>query len=43
VTETNPGQSGGQLGLLIFSWLLVGVPLVWGVVQTLEKAALLFK
>jgi len=31
------------MGLLVFSWLLVGVPLTWGVVQTLEKAALLFK
>jgi hypothetical protein len=36
-------ESGGQVGLLVFSWLLVGAPLLWGVVQTLEKAALLFK
>lgn len=42
---TNDGQSGGggQTGLLVFSWLLVGIPLAWGVVQTLGKAALLFK
>jgi hypothetical protein len=43
VTQSSAGQSGGQLGLLVFSWLLVGIPLTWGVVQTLEKAALLFK
>jgi hypothetical protein len=44
---TNDGQSGGggggQTGLLVFSWLLVGIPLAWGVVQTLGKAASLFK
>lgn len=45
MTETNDGRSsgGGQTGLLLFSWLLVGIPLAWGVVQTLGKAALLFK
>jgi hypothetical protein len=29
-------------GLLIFSWLFVGVPLAWGVVQTLIKSLALF-
>ena len=29
-------------GLLIFSWLFVGLPLAWGVVQTLLKAMALF-
>ena len=43
MTEANEGHSGGQVGLLVFSWLLVGIPLAWGVVQTLGKAALLFK
>ena len=41
--EPERAESGGQLGLLVFSWLLVGVPLLWGVVQTIEKVALLFK
>lgn len=41
--EANEGRARGQVGLLIFSWLLVGIPLAWGVVQTLKKAALLFK
>jgi hypothetical protein len=40
---TEHTASRGPLGLLIFSWLLVGIPLLWGVVQTLKKAALLFK
>ncbi|HYL30813.1 MAG TPA: hypothetical protein VEU27_12915 [Gemmatimonadales bacterium] len=45
MTEANDGRAsgGGQRGLLVFSWLLVGIPLAWGVVQTLGKAALLFK
>lgn len=45
MTGANEGRSsgGGQTGLLVFSWLLVGIPLAWGVVQTLGKAALLFK
>jgi hypothetical protein len=30
-------------GLLIFSWLFVGLPLAWGVVQTLLKAMALFR
>ncbi len=29
-------------GLLVFSWLFVGVPLAWGVVQTLIKSMALF-
>jgi len=28
---------------LIGAWLLVGIPLLWGVEQTLEKAAKLFQ
>lgn len=45
MTEANDGRSsgGGRTGMLVFSWLLVGIPLAWGVVQTLGKAALLFK
>jgi hypothetical protein len=29
-------------GLLIFSWLFVGIPLAWGVAQTLIKSMALF-
>jgi hypothetical protein len=28
---------------LAFSWSIVGIPLIWGVAQTLEKAMLLFQ
>jgi MFS family permease len=30
-------------GVVIAAWLVVGIPLVWGVLTTLEKAAVLFK
>ena len=40
-SETNP--SPGQWPLVIAAWLLVGVPLAWGVMQTIKKAALLFR
>jgi hypothetical protein len=29
-------------GLLIFSWFFVGIPLVWGVIQTVIKSMALF-
>ncbi len=28
---------------LMFAWIFVGVPLIWGVTQTVLKAATLFK
>ena len=31
-----------SLGLLIFSWLFVGLPLAWGVTQTIIKSMALF-
>jgi len=30
------------VGLVVFAWLFVGLPLVWGVVQTILKAMALF-
>jgi len=38
----NPTPSGRPL-LLAFAWLAVGVPLLWGVVETVEKALPLFR
>ena len=32
----------GQWGLVVFAWVLVTVPLLWGVWNTLRKAAALF-
>jgi hypothetical protein len=28
---------------LVFAWLVVGIPLAWGVMQTLLKALVLFR
>ena len=33
----------GPWGLVVVAWLLVGVPLLWGVWMTLQKAAALFR
>ena len=33
----------GQWGLVAVAWLLVGIPLLWGVWMTLQKAAALFE
>ena len=35
-------HSSGNAIKLALAWLAVGVPLLWGVVQTLRKAAALF-
>jgi hypothetical protein len=45
VGEQKPGSGGGggQWGLVALAWVLVGVPLLWGVWNTLLKAAALFK
>jgi hypothetical protein len=39
--SSNPGA--GQWGLVALAWVLVGVPLLWGVWNTLLKAAALFR
>jgi hypothetical protein len=33
----------GQWGLVAIAWLLVGIPLAWGIWNTLLKAAALFR
>jgi hypothetical protein len=38
---SGPGQGGWAV--VAFAWILVGVPLLWGVWNTLVKAAALFK
>lgn len=35
--------SAGTKVKLVLAWTLVSVPLVWGVLNTLDKAALLFR
>ena len=34
---------GGQWALVALAWVLVGVPLLWGVWNTLVKAGALFR
>jgi hypothetical protein len=42
--ETQSGAEGtGQWGVVVLAWVLVGVPLLWGVWNTLLKAAALFR
>ena len=38
----NEPRSRSQSGRMLLYWVLVLVPLLWGVVSTLKKAALLF-
>jgi hypothetical protein len=35
-------KGGSSTGRLLFSWLFVGVPLAWGVMQTIIKSLALF-
>jgi hypothetical protein len=44
-SQQEPGSAGGagQWGLVVLAWTLVGVPLLWGIWNTLLKAAPLFK
>jgi hypothetical protein len=39
--QTTPGA--GNALLLVFSWLWVGGPLVWGVLETLRTSLALFR
>jgi hypothetical protein len=35
-------DSRTPLALVVLAWVVVGAPLLWGVLQTLKKAAALF-
>jgi hypothetical protein len=39
---TEPQQSTTPIGLVVFAWALVGLPLVYGLVQTIRTASALF-
>ncbi len=40
---SSPGPDGNRsTGLIVFSWLFVGLPLAWGVWQTIIKSLALF-
>ncbi len=38
----NENQSGSNTLQLILAWGFVGIPLAWGVIQTIENAMKLF-
>jgi hypothetical protein len=41
--STTEQKSPGSLVPLVLAWLAVGVPLLWGVGQTISKALALFR
>jgi hypothetical protein len=41
--EQSPEGRPSQWGLVVLAWVLVGVPLLWGVWNTLLKAVALFR
>ena len=43
VDGQSPTGAPGHWGLVALAWILVGVPLLWGVWNTLLKAAALFR
>lgn len=40
-TSFKPSQS--SWGLVVLAWALVSIPLLWGIGQTVKKAAVLFR
>ena len=41
--QVRPVSDGGQVVALVLAWLGVGLPLAWGVLETLRKAMALFQ
>jgi hypothetical protein len=41
--DSNEQPQPGQWAFVVAAWLLVGIPLLWGVWMTLQKAAALFR
>jgi hypothetical protein len=41
--EQRSEQAPTPVGLVLLAWLIVSVPLAWGILQTLGKAATLFR
>ncbi|MFL5489838.1 MAG: hypothetical protein ACJ8AV_00385 [Gemmatimonadales bacterium] len=42
VHQSESGSDQRRLGVVLVAWLLVSVPLIWGVWQTIKKASALF-
>ena len=43
VNNNEPGSERGSVAVVLVAWLLVSVPLIWGVWQTIKKASVLFR
>lgn len=43
MTNSSETPAPCSVGKLIFAWLFVGAPLIWGVTQTLIKSMALFR
>jgi hypothetical protein len=46
MSPVDGGESGSEspgLAVVLVAWLLVSVPLIWGVWQTIKKASALFR
>jgi hypothetical protein len=41
-THSSPASTHTPVGLIAFAWALVGVPLVYGLYQTIKTASSLF-
>ena len=42
-TGTEPRPSGSSWLMVAAAWLLVGIPLLWGILNTVKKALALFR
>jgi hypothetical protein len=42
MTEQTPEQAGGQTPRLVISWLIVGIPIVYALYQTIKSVLPLF-
>jgi hypothetical protein len=42
-TESGPESSANSTWVVVLAWLAVGLPLLWGIWQTVKKAAVLFR
>jgi hypothetical protein len=42
-SESSSETPASSAGLILFAWLFVGIPLAWGVTQTIIKSMALFQ
>ena len=43
INQSEPRSGQPRLAVVVVAWLLVSVPLLWGVWQTIKKASALFR